>query len=213
MSKIIKIAIPVLLACYLTWGFVSKFVGIKSIILEVALLVPNIIVVLPFIAVFFLKGIGKKITLLLFGLFNAYMLVVFFQMPQTSITRFYYQVKNHMELSNLSVNDISYITIGDVTIDRPEQIEPVVKVLNKSMWYSPNKSEHTSKEVPMMVVLRTGQKMEFLIAQFYDEDSVDLLFTRPNEWGYWADGNAYVPKLPSTLENLGYPLAPEYYQP
>ena len=55
MSKIIKIAIPVLLACYLNLGVCVKICWHKVHYPEVALLVPNIIVVLPFIAVFFFK--------------------------------------------------------------------------------------------------------------------------------------------------------------
>ena len=183
-----------------------KILGVRSFAQELFFTSIDLyFLALPFVLVFIINNKWGRIFFLVLGFAYAYILIGVQKSPQIEIARFYYQTKNHNLLGSLRAEDVSFIAFDSVILEQPEQIQPIVTALNESTWYSPN-HERRSKEVSMKIVLRNGQEMFFHISRFYGEDSSDILFIRPNESGFWADGNAYVPGFPSILEKLGYML-------
>jgi len=186
--------------------FVGKTLGVLSFALELFFTLLDLyILAIPFVLVFIIKNSRGRVLFLLIGLFYTFILFVVQKSPQMETARFYHHSKNIALLESLKTEDVSYITFGEVKLIQSEQIRPIVEALNESTWYSPN-HERRGKEVSMKISLQNGQEMNFQVSRFYDEDSAALLFTRSRDAGSWADGNAYVPKLPSLLENLGYRL-------
>jgi len=184
----------------------QKILGVRSFAQELFFtLIGLYFLLVPFVLFFIIKKKWGRVIFLLLGFAYAYILIGVQKSPQIEIARFYYQTKSHDLLSSLRVEDVSFIALENVIFERPEQIQPIVSALNESTWYSPN-HERRGNEVPMKIILRNGQEMYFHISRFYGEDSGDILFIRPYTSGFWANGNAYVPTLPSILENLGYTL-------
>ncbi len=184
----------------------QKILGVRSFTQELFFtLIGLYFLAVPFVLVFIIKKKRGRIFFFVLGFAYAYILIGVQKSPQIDIVRFYYQTKNHNLLSSLRTEDVSFIALDNVIFEQPEQIHPIVAALNESTWYSPN-HERRGNEVPMKIVLRNGQEMYFHLSRFYGEDSGDILFIRPYTSGFWADGNAYVPTLPSILENLGYTL-------
>ena len=204
----------IFLSLLLVYGLFSKLTGIISIALELFFVLVFVslflfpLLVVPYLAVTHETNKYKRILFIIVGFTLASISAVVFS-PQEKVTRFYSQTQRHLILHGLQVDDVSYITIDDVIFMQPEIISPIIEALNDSTWYSPN-HERRGKEVPMTIVLRNGQSMDYHVSRFYDEDSADLLFIRPHDSGFWVDGNALVPNLPSVLENAGYKLSREY---
>jgi hypothetical protein len=212
---IIYIAPAILFPLLLVYGIFSKLTGIVSFTLELFTVLSFditifvlLLIVVPIIVINEEPNKFQRFLLVLLSVTVGLVSAVV-QKPQESIIRFYFQTQGHLTLNNLKTDDVSYISIDNIVLTNPEQISQIVEALNDSAWYSPN-HEQKGKEVSMIIVLQSGQTLHYHLSRFHDENSADLLFIRPLESGFLADGNAYIPNLPSILENVGYTLAKDY---
>ncbi len=195
----------VLFGLLIVYSLFSRLLGPVAFALELftAVSVP-IFLTRPFLMIFVEKNRYKRIAFLLLGLaFVGFGLWA--RLPVQMAERFYYEANNHAIIAGLQAHDVSSIAVGDLVLTQPEQITEIVNILRSSQWYSPN-HERRGTEVPMTVVLRNGQTMYFRLSRFSKEDNADLLFIRPRESGFWADGDALVPGLPSAIGRMGYSL-------
>jgi len=208
----ITLAIPaILFGLFFIYSLFSKFLGMTAFASALfSVILDTVFYFFLFLTVTVLGLISKVATykrvLYLLLVFVMASIFVITQSPQESVTRFYNEIQNHKMLNNLKTSDVSFIVVDNMFLTQLEQISPIVEALNDSMWYMPN-HECRGKEVEMMLVLQTGQVVRLRISRFCDEDAVALLFIKPLASGSASGGNAYVPKLPSTLEGLGYPLS------
>jgi hypothetical protein len=221
MDKIVKALKTILVAAIiffgliLIYGFFSKFTGIAAIVSNLFGIFWNSILFFVFILILAILGITSisalsKRVLYLSAVGVAACIFVVWQSPQENITRFQEEVQNHKMLNNLKPTDVSFIVVDNVFFTEAEQISPIVAALNASTWFAPRKGECMGKEAQMSIGFHTGQVVRLHISHLCNEDAVALLFIKPLPSGFASGGNAYVPKLPSTLEGLGYPLSMDY---
>ena len=202
----IKPTIAIFFVLFFLYGLVSKSIGIISVIEELFFTLFSVLFfTLPIIAIFQTENIFAKIGYFIWGLVLLYVSLFVFEDIQIMTTRFYYHTQNHITIHNLKTEDVSFIAFDRLTLVEQEQIAPIIEALNDSKWYSPN-HEIRGKDVPMVIVLKTGERIYFRISRFYNEDSAEIIFVRPRENGFWVDGQNYAPKLPSTIQTLGYTL-------
>ena len=204
--KVIFLAPAAVFGFFLISSFFGKTLGALSFAQELFFTILHLyIICMPFVFALIIKDKRGRILLLFIGLLFTFAVVAIQASPQMSMARFYYQTKNHISLNRLQPSDVSFIAFDSTVFAQPKEVELIIEALNGSSWYSPN-HERTGPEVSMTIYLRDGQEMQFRLSRFSGENSANLLFTRPRNNGYWADGNAYVPKLPSILEDMGYML-------
>ncbi len=213
--KTILVVSIIFFGLILIYGFFSKFTGIAAIVSNVFGVFWNSILFFVFILILAVLGItstsvaSKRVLYLsLVGVVAC--IFVVWQSPQENIIRFQEEVQNHKMLNNLKPTDVSFIVVDNVFFTKAEQINPIIAALNASTWFAPRKGECMGKEAQMSIVLLTGQVARLHISRLCNEDAVALLFIKPLPSGFASGGNAYVPKLPSTLESLGYPLSMDY---
>lgn len=213
--KVVLVIPAIIFGVFLVYSLFSKFIGMTAFALRLFGVFLHTAFYFLLFLIAAIGGITAKVAVykrLLYLVLVFVMAIVFVitQSPQESAARFYDEIQNHKRLNSLKVSDISFIVVEDLFLTQPEQIGPIVEALNASTWYSPRKGECMGKEVQMRVVLQTGEVVRLRISRFCKEDAAALLFVEPLPSGFASGGEAYVPKLPSTLENLGYPLVSEY---
>lgn len=116
--------------------------------------------------------------------------------------RYFYQVRNHMLLDSLAGGEIAEIQVGTMALTQNQQIELVVDALRDNRWFSANHGGW-AKTLPLVIKFKDGSLQRFRVAYYLRQEGAIIEFFRGTDSSYWADGYAFCPRLPGTLNEIG----------
>lgn len=119
--------------------------------------------------------------------------------------RYVQQVRNHVFLKSLTADSVLQIRVGSRTLSERHEVSPIVDALRDRQWFS---STHGgwADEVPLVVILNTGQGRRFRVAYYLRQEGAIIAFSRGGNGSYWSDGYAFSRSLPRALKEVGVSL-------
>jgi hypothetical protein len=181
---------------------ISVVFGFFSFVLDIAFALFPLLVLI--FGLLWRCGKGKKLWALKF---IHLAMVSLFWVPMMG-TRLYHKATNYHFLRTLQSDSVASIEIGGITLDKEQDIVRVVAALNRAVWHVTN-HDVGGPYVGMRIVLWSGDVRTFRIGRYHGKEGALVEFFRETDSSSTReDGDAFVPDLPTVLEDVGYALPP-----
>ncbi|MGQ0548985.1 MAG: hypothetical protein ACT4PY_04875 [Armatimonadota bacterium] len=119
--------------------------------------------------------------------------------------RYVHQVQNRLVLNRLTPEHVAQVVLAERSVSDRHHISVIVGALREARWFSANHGGWAT-ELPLVVVLRNGERHRFRVAYYLKQEGAIIAFPRRTGDVRWHDGYAFSRALPESLKRVGLRL-------